>query len=156
MGALHAAARRCTGARMPLLHCCPGFPKGPSDEICIIFPTSTVSPHAPCAAPQMMHLVDSVSQYINDRVAAAGAWLEQVRGGPRGRACARSGAHCALRTGWYGMLSVSCAHLLRQLLTVSPHAVPTLQATEGCATLDDMHRCRAKYLRAVARYCLLG
>lgn len=32
----------------------------------------------------------------------------------------------------------------------------TLQAVEGCASLDEMHRCRAKYLRAVARYCLLG
>ncbi len=29
---------------------------------------------------QMLHLVDSVLQYINDRVVAAGAWLEQVRG----------------------------------------------------------------------------
>lgn len=28
----------------------------------------------------MVHLVDSVLQYVNDRVVAAGAWLEQVRG----------------------------------------------------------------------------
>lgn len=26
----------------------------------------------------MVHLVDSVSQYVGDRVAAAGAWLEQA------------------------------------------------------------------------------
>lgn len=26
----------------------------------------------------MVHLVDAVLQYINDRVVAAGAWLEQV------------------------------------------------------------------------------
>ncbi|PRW51046.1 gamma-tubulin complex component 5-like [Chlorella sorokiniana] len=55
---------------------------------------------------QMVHLVDSVLQYINDRVLAAGAWLEQ--------------------------------------------------AMEECTSLDEMHRCRAKYLRAVTRYCLLS
>ncbi|KAL4444278.1 hypothetical protein ABPG75_012015 [Micractinium tetrahymenae] len=55
---------------------------------------------------QMVHLVDSVLQYMTDRVAAAGAWLEQ--------------------------------------------------AVAACGSLDDMHRCRAKYLRAVTRYCLLS
>lgn len=30
-----------------------------------------------------------------------------------------------------------------------------LQAIKGCTSLDDMHQCRAKYLRAVTRYCLL-
>ena len=29
------------------------------------------------------------------------------------------------------------------------------QAMEECTSLDEMHRCRAKYLRAVTRYCLL-
>eukprot|EP00887_Chlorella_sp_A99_P001169 scaffold14.g1169.t1 len=55
---------------------------------------------------QMLHLTNSVLQYITDRVLAAGTWLEQ--------------------------------------------------AVADCRSLDEMHACRAKYQRAVARYCLLG
>lgn len=34
------------------------------------------------------------------------------------------------------------------------HCCP-VQAVSVSASLEEMHRCRAKYLRAVTRYCLL-
>jgi hypothetical protein len=90
----------------------------------------------------MYHLVDAVLQYTTDRVVAAGAWLEQA-------SC------CGLHAAWPRLRS--SAHLLPEAGSppLLPRFRPNLQAIQGCSSLDEMHACRAKYLRAVTRYCLL-
>jgi hypothetical protein len=88
---------------------CPSWPTGCCLRCCNAPPMRLPLPHPPAVhlvlPLQMVHLVDSVLQYITDRVVAAGSWLEA--------------------------------------------------AMQDCSTLDAMHACCAKYLRAVTRYCLL-